>query len=396
MKRATTKRRGAIAPLTAILLVFLIGMVAFAVDTGWMVLSQTNLQNAADASALAGANPLMSAYVQYSVSTSSSTKTTILNAAMASARANAKLYAGYNSAGGVKSLALNDSDVEFGFTDAKNNYTPAPTFTGFPNTIKVRLRLDSQANQPLNLFFGPVLGTKTSSLNAIAAATIYGGQVNSFSTNGNVGLLPITYDVNHWNSFVATGQSPDGTTQNDANGVPQLQVYPSVKFSGNFGQLSLSNSHVGESTESGWVQNGASPSDIQALISANLIPLANHPANTWDWQGDTGFKASLVMTINNYVGQTFMLPLFTPVNAGTAANNYSDYQAGTGNGSHYYYDIVQFVAVTIQQPSSSNRQVVVQPAAMIEPNAILNPATIAPVGTSSQLVTTFTTPKLTQ
>jgi Flp pilus assembly protein TadG len=53
------KRQGAIAPLAAVLAVFLIGMVAFAVDIGWIVLSKTNLQNTADSAALAGADPLM-------------------------------------------------------------------------------------------------------------------------------------------------------------------------------------------------------------------------------------------------------------------------------------------------------------------------------------------------
>ena len=51
-------RRGAVAPLAAILLVPLLGMVAFAVDSGWMVLARSDLQNAADAAALAGAQQL--------------------------------------------------------------------------------------------------------------------------------------------------------------------------------------------------------------------------------------------------------------------------------------------------------------------------------------------------
>jgi hypothetical protein len=62
---AQQQRRGTITALAALLIVFLLGMVAFAVDVGWMALSQSELQHAADSAALAGANQLMSGFVQY-------------------------------------------------------------------------------------------------------------------------------------------------------------------------------------------------------------------------------------------------------------------------------------------------------------------------------------------
>src|SRR5690242_15913771 len=99
---AQQQRRGTITALAALLIVFLLGMVAFAVDVGWMTLSQTELQHAADSAALAGANQLMSGFVQYNLPGQTSTnQTTILNAALASARSTAQTYAGYNGAGGV-------------------------------------------------------------------------------------------------------------------------------------------------------------------------------------------------------------------------------------------------------------------------------------------------------
>jgi hypothetical protein len=86
-----------------------------------------------------------------------------------------------------------------------------------------------------------------------------------------------------------------------------------VNFPGNFGQLSLNDSHVGNSTEVGRVDNGVSSTDINDLVSNNLIPLSSRNAGNWDWQGDTGFKASLVIDINSHVGQTYLMSLFTPV-----------------------------------------------------------------------------------
>jgi Flp pilus assembly protein TadG len=389
-------RRGAIVPFAAFLLIVLIAMVAFAVDTGWVVTARTELQSAADAAALAGADPLMNAYVQYQLAAQNPAnakngyQSTILTNAMSSAQTNAQLYASKNGAGGVSSLTLNSSDITFGFTDANYNFTAYDSNNPvFPNTIKVTMRLDSSANGALGLFFAPAIGTKSVAVTATASATIMGGSINNFSSTGNnISMLPMTYDVNAWNNFIQTGQWPDGTSQFDSNGIPELQVYPSVKDSGNFGQLSLNDSHVGESTEAGWVNNGMAPSDLAALQSANLIPLSSHPANTWDWQGDTGFKASLVMDVNSYPGKTFLLPLFNPYNSSS-----SNYQAGTGQGANYFYDIVQFVAVTIM-PGGGNRQVIIEPAAMSDPSFVLtgNPV---PAGTTSSLMTTFTYPRLT-
>ena len=118
------KRRGAVAPLTAVLMIVLVGMVAFAVDIGWMVVAQAELQDAADAAALAGAGQLMSPSVQFSLPLQTATnQASIISAAETSAKTYAKNFAGYNKAGGVSSLVQLDSDIEFGLTDSKGNYT---------------------------------------------------------------------------------------------------------------------------------------------------------------------------------------------------------------------------------------------------------------------------------
>src|SRR5580704_15054473 len=92
------KRRGGIALLAAILSTFMIGMVAFAVDTSWIVLTRSELQNAADSAALAGAGQLMSPFVLYNVAgQTSNVKATILTGAIASAKTVAKQFAGYNA-----------------------------------------------------------------------------------------------------------------------------------------------------------------------------------------------------------------------------------------------------------------------------------------------------------
>jgi hypothetical protein len=418
MKRSTRSlnRRAAIAPMTALLLIPLLGMVAFAVDMGWIVLVQSDLQNAADSAALAGAGQLMNGFVSYNLPNQASNQPSILSASETSSKSAAKKFAGLNAAGGVSSLALQDGDIEFGFTDASGNYTPSSAGAGFPNTVKVTVRRDSTANTPLGLFFGPVLGMSTVSLQATAAATIYAANINSFANTSNiaVGMLPMTYDVNHWNNFLATGQDPDGNISRDANGVPDISVYPSIKDTGNFGLLGLDDSHAGASTVSSWITSGLTQSDVQNLLSNSasgqtpLIPLSQHNQNilpgsstdgmgSWNWIGDTGLKTSVLHTLSGYVGNTYLLPLFKPLDDGTAPG--AVYTAGNGNGSHYFYNIVQFVSVKITYVD--NKSLVVEPSAtVINPNWVLLSSSV-PAGTgsgsnSTKGSTTFAPPKLTQ
>lgn len=392
-KRGCPKRRGAIAPLTALLLVFLLAMVAFAVDLAWIVQTGTELQNAADAAALAGSQELMDPYVQYHLpGRTPGEKEAILSDAMTAATARAKEYAAHNTAGGVKNLTLLDADIEFGFTDDKNGYTKQSVHKGYPNTIKLTLRRDATANGALGLFFGPILGRPTTDVLAQASSAIYGGSIQSFSAaNGNVRMLPMTYDVAHWNAFLNTGLDPDGGLRTAADGSPILKVYESNKYKGNFGQLALDDDHAGSSEIRDWIDNGLNQADIDVLKSRNLLPLSAHDPNKWDWLGNPGFRASTVMAVNDYVGGVYILPLFKAKDSSP-----TNYQAGVGQGSKYDYNIVQFVAVRIMPTKQTNREIVVQPVAHADPNALFEPSSILPAGTTTQLTTTFVVPKLTR
>jgi Flp pilus assembly protein TadG len=406
--RHAASRRGAVVPLIALMLVPFTGLVAFAIDIAWIVQSRSDLQSAADAAALAGAEQLMNGYVQYSLP-GQTLKSLIITTSEASAKTYAKAYAGYNAAGGVSSLTLNDADIEFGFTDASNNYTPAPTYTGYPNTVKVTMRLDSSANGSLKMFFAPIFGLTSSNVQASAAATIYAANITNFTPGYGAGILPMTLDVNAWDNYLQAGLSSDGTTHAAANGAPQMQVYPSPNLApGNFGMLSLNDSSNASSNIANWIANGMSSTDLATLHNSGLLPLQTPNPGLWDWEGAPGFKSSDLNTLP--VNGTFLLPLFEPV-VGIPGSTYEAstgtvYQAtdtnsgtatvgGDGGGNNAYYNLVKFVGVQITTVDKST-DAYVQPAAMLVPSAQYDPSTVAPAGTTSTLITTFTTPKLTQ
>ena len=180
----------------------------------------------------------------------------------------------------------------------------------------------------------------------------------------------------------------------NANGQPQIDVYPSVKYTGNFGELSLDQGNDGASTISSWISNGVTSSDLQAESTLGLLPLSLHsPLQPPDWKGNPGLKTSTIHTAADNVGGLYLLPLFKPVNDGSLAP--SAYVAGVGQGSNYYYTIVGFVGVKIT--AADNKTITVQPSALIDPNAIYASTTpAAPPTATTPLVTTFTAPKLTQ
>src|SRR5713101_7106509 len=208
------RRCGATIPLFALLLVPLMGMLAFSIDIGWIALVRTDLQTAADAAALAGAEKLQELYVEYTmpgqlnknaILTTATTNTNTQTCPMYTA----ETFAQYNKAGNVK-ITVRDQDVSFSYLNGNgtfnSNYWAQGLTGGFPNSITVITRRDSIMNSPVALFFGPIFGFYTKELEATATATIYSGDVTSLQviqgvTGVGAHILPVALDVNIWNYF---------------------------------------------------------------------------------------------------------------------------------------------------------------------------------------------------
>jgi hypothetical protein len=172
--------------------------------------------------------------------------------------------------------------------------------------------------------------------------------------------------------------------------------------------LSLNDSSNAASDINAWILNGLSQSDISNLQGSGLIPLQTPNPALWNWKGATGFKSSDLNILP--VGTSFLLPVFEPVvgvpgatyeaASGTAYQS-SDNTAGaatvgtSGVGQNAYYNILAFVGVKITQVDNS-QDAMIQPSAVMDPTAVFNPGSVVPAGTTSTLISTFTTPKLTQ
>jgi hypothetical protein len=129
-------RRGATLVLAAFLMVLMLGMVAFAVDCGYMVLVRSQLQGAVDSAAMA-ASAVMGSTQTNPVST-------------------AQQFAAYHNAGG-RQVNLADGDIENGvWNSTSRTFTPT---TQVGNALRITARMDANhGGGQAPLFFGRVLG----------------------------------------------------------------------------------------------------------------------------------------------------------------------------------------------------------------------------------------------
>jgi Flp pilus assembly protein TadG len=145
----TRSRRGVIIFLTAFLIIVFLGMIAFAVDLGYILTAKTQLQSAADSAALAAA-------------------ATMGNIEDESVR-KAKEFGGLNKVG-TENVIINDSDVVYGLWDTNTKKFTAST-AGYGNAVQVTAHADSSTSGAVPLFFGGLFGRPSVNLAASAVAT---------------------------------------------------------------------------------------------------------------------------------------------------------------------------------------------------------------------------------
>lgn len=378
-------RRGIMAVLTAILLVVLLGCVAFAVDLGYIIAARAQMQNTADAAALAGASQLLDP----SILGGTATQSTAINTAMTNVRAQAKAFALVNPCFKT-ALALDDNtanasggDIVSGYMtnpyDRTQGMTPTDPAVGpAPNCVQVRIHHDGIRNGSLSLFFARILGTSSANLQATAIAS-YQANISGFKISApgytNCKLLPFTLDINVWNAVVA-GSGPDsfsrntstGAISNGSDGIHECKLYPLSNGNGNGnGTGGLPPGNFG-TVDIGAPNNSTADISRQVLYGPNADDFSYFPnhtiqldstTNTLILQGDTGISAGVKDELASIIGQPRIIPLYSSV---------------SGPGNNARYTIVAFAGIIITEVvltgSLSSKHITIQPCFVIEPNAI--------------------------
>lgn len=157
--------RGVTAIVVALLLTVFLGIAALAVDVGYGIMVKNELQNAADAAALAGARQLGKIYHDMSIAQINAQHTDYLSAdKQTMVRNAAKSAASANKAAGV-SVTLNDADITIGNWNTTTKQIISPDV--FPLAIQVIAR-----NNNISTFFAQIFGKQTMGLQVVATAAL--------------------------------------------------------------------------------------------------------------------------------------------------------------------------------------------------------------------------------
>jgi Flp pilus assembly protein TadG len=169
-------QHGAVAIMVAVSAVVLLGLAAFVIDFGYSWVTTNELQNAADAGALAGARVLGKFYCPETdpadpcKSKADQDDTTIaeVETSIESAVTN---VVNQNKAAKA-SILIDAADIEIGTWDGDTKtFTPNATP---PDAVRVRTRRDTTTNGPITTFLGNIFGVANISLSKPATAALTG------------------------------------------------------------------------------------------------------------------------------------------------------------------------------------------------------------------------------
>jgi Flp pilus assembly protein TadG len=159
--------RGAVAVMVAIMMTVLLAMAAAALDIGHALVARNELQNSADAGALAGARALG---ILYEGMTPAAMGTYQLSGGDAATITTAvQTTAVLNAAAGVN-VTVNAGDVQIGLWNSATR-TMTPTVNQ-PRSVRVITRRDGTANGPISTFLAGVVGMTSVNVRAVATAEL--------------------------------------------------------------------------------------------------------------------------------------------------------------------------------------------------------------------------------
>jgi Flp pilus assembly protein TadG len=290
MRHTTTnvdlRRAGAITVLAALMMAALVGMVAFAVDYGYLLKTRTDLQRAADASALAAVRDL----IRKDDGTQDLNQT----------RSTVRTYVQNNL--NAPSFQVASGDIQIGRYDPASIYSNVTLLnTGTFDTVRVTLRRDGATNPSVSLFFARLLGTNHSTVVASATAVLQKAEVMSPGSE----VLPFGTPKSLWDSL-SPGDSwsayGDGKLKDGAgNDVP-----------GNWGTVDIGLTSNSTSDLNDQILNGLRQSDLDALYSDGRISQNSYidsAVPAW-MQGDTGLSSGLKQSVLASNGKQKLIPIY--------------------------------------------------------------------------------------
>ena len=354
------ERRGNVIVMSAAALVMVFAFTAFTVDVGYITLTKAELQKTSDAAALGAVIELADAVGPGKLVTTTQAET--------NARAAAVAVAAANRAGG-RSSAYADSnrDVRVGkysWDSATGTHVMQWGVQPY-NMAEVTLHRDqsgsSMGDDPLDLFFAPVLGQDEANVFGQSVAAMQAGVGFRKIPGQNIGILPITLDVPTWDNLILNNVGTDNYTYNAAtktvssgpDGILEVNLYPEGNVAlppGNRGTVDFGDTGNSTADISRQILYGLNDDDWAALADQGITEL-RWDTQPLDIEGDTGLSAGIKDELDAIKGEPRAIPLFSQV---------------SGPGNNAVYTIVRFVGIRIMDVKltgkPASKHVTIQPA----------------------------------
>ncbi len=324
-QKSRPERRGVILVLAAVLMVTLLGIVAFAVDYGHLLKVRTDLQRSADASALAAVQDLIRK------SNGSQDLVKVRETAVTYARDNL-----HNA-----SFQVPASDIEIGRYNPQTIYSGVELLNdGTFDTVRVTLRRDGATNPAVPLFFARFLGMEQAPVTAKSTAVLQKAQVMLAGAD----ILPFATPQSLWDSLdpgdVWTAYGDGRMSDGNGGEVP-----------GNWGTLDIGTGDNSTDNLNDQILNGLRQSDIDALSSEGRIDGDSYiDSSTPVWlEGDPGLSSGLKQSVELVHNKKKVIPIFD--------------QLGGGGGNNNQYHVVAWGVVTVVDSywqGQTNRKVTVR------------------------------------
>ncbi|MDA0832569.1 MAG: pilus assembly protein TadG-related protein [Planctomycetota bacterium] len=369
--RSPRFRRGSVLVLAASMLVAIFAFTSFTVDVGFIMVTKSELQTAADAGSLAAAIELSQGLGPAPQKTSA--EVDLLS------RAAAVSVAARNPSGDLSSAYVDSNrDVRLGQVNWDENTNSWVKNWGVApyNMVEVSVLREEGAGTnsgPLPLFFAPIIGHETANVSASTTSAIVPGW--GFRIAGGsgqtIGALPITLDVATWNRLVADNKAHHSTEFSDnysydpvtgavtsgPDGIFEENFYPHGNVSlppGNRGTVDLGAPGNSTADIKRQILYGLNENDL-SYFGGELCASFESPLTI---NGDTGLSAGIKAELEAIKGQPRAIPLFSGV--------------PTGNGNNAMYTVPQFVGVRIMHVklTGNPKQVIIQPAPFVDSSVV--------------------------
>lgn len=360
IRRRRPCRSGNVLVFAAFIMVGMFGMIALAVDLGYLHVVRTQLQGSADASALAATWEL--------IDESALAGNSYPGLLQGYAESVAQQYATLNPVAGAPPT-LDYQDVVVG--RLVNPFDPSAQIAFDDpsrfNAVQVTVRRTAQQNGEVDLFFARVLGIASAAQQAQATA-VFLNNVSGFRmppSGEKLCILPFAMDEATWNALTLGTGSDDfgwneelGQVTTGGDGIVEANLYPEEGLtSGNRGTVDIGSDNNSTADIARQITDGLSTADLEHHGGA----LQLGPDGTLVLNGDTGISAGVKDELASVIGDKGIIPIFREV---------------TGPGNNAMYTIVKFVGVRVMEVeltgNISNKRVMIQPAIVTVPGGIVN------------------------